>query len=367
VVKLGSAVIAPGGELSEAGVARLASDMASVAARGVEIVVVTSGAIASGFRALGLSAMPRTIVEKQAAAAVGQCRLMSAWADGFGAHGRAVGQVLLTGDDFDHPGRMHNARTTLLALLSRGVVPIINENDSVSFDEIRLGDNDRLSALVTGLVGAQALVILSTAPGVLEAGGSATSRVIPEFPGGVAEAFSHVRDGTSAVGTGGMATKLAAVGIAGDAGAMAVIAAGVEASPVSRVLAGEMLGTFFAPPARVKSTRRRYIGYAARTRGIIVIDDGARQALVERGSSVLPSGVLDVVGAFDARAIVEIRGRDGTTIARGVCAYAADEVRKIRGCRTTEIEKLLGYCYSEEVVHRDDLVVLPAARKGGTK
>lgn len=361
VVKLGSAVVAPGGQLSTDEVSRLAADMATVLTRGVEVVLVTSGAVASGFRALGLDAMPRTIVEKQAAAAVGQTRLMNAWADAFARHGRAVGQVLLTADDFDHRTRLHNARTTLLTLLSRGVVPIINENDSVSFDEIRLGDNDRLSALVSSVVSAHALIILSTAPGVCEAGVS-PPRVIDHFQGGVQEAFGHVYSGTSAVGTGGMRTKLEAVAIAHEACVAAIITAGAGERPVSRVLAGESLGTFFAPPGRARSTRRRYIGYAARSRGSITLDAGARRAIVERNASVLPSGVIAVVGDFPARAIIDIRDERGTTIARGVSAYSASEVRTLQGHLTSEIEPLLGYCYSEEIVHRSNLVLLPGAR-----
>ncbi len=361
VVKLGSAVVAPGGQLSTEEVTRITTDLAAVLARGVEIILVTSGAVASGFRALGLEAMPRTIVEKQAAAAVGQTRLMNAWAGAFALHRRAVGQVLLTGDDFDHPTRLHNARTTLETLLSRGVVPIINENDSVSFDEIRLGDNDRLSALVAGVLSAHALIILSTAPGVCRAG-SSPPEVIHHFPGGVHEALTHVYAGTSAVGTGGMRTKLEAVAIAHDACAAAVITAGAGERPVSRVLAGESIGTFFAPPARARSTRSRYIGYAARSRGSITLDAGARKAIVERNASVLPSGITAVVGDFPARAVIDIRDENGATIARGVSAYAASEVRTLKGHRTSEIETLLGYCYSEEIVHRSNLVLLPGAR-----
>jgi glutamate 5-kinase len=363
VVKLGSAVIAPDGVLSESHVAALAADIASCFPRGIDVVIVTSGAVASGFRSLGLDAMPRTIAEKQAAAAVGQSRLMSAWAAGFAAHQRAVGQVLLTGDDFDHARRSHNARTTLLTLLARGVVPIINENDSVSFEEIKLGDNDRLSALVTGLIGAHALIILSTAAGVYEHGREGpNARVIHEFFGGVADAYAHVRTGKSGVGTGGMSTKLDAVAIAGDAGAVAVISAGATQRPVSRVLAGETLGTVFAPPQRTKSTRRRHIAYAARVRGTLVIDDGAGRAILERGASLLPAGVVEVQGEFAAKQTVEIRGRDGVAIARGICAYDSAEVRKIRGLKTSAIEKALGYVYAEEVVHRNDLVVLPVMR-----
>lgn len=358
VVKLGSAVVAPGGELDPARLRALAADIAAWRARGREAVVVTSGAVASGFRALGLSAMPRAIVQKQAAAAIGQQRLMGAWAEAFGSAGVTVAQVLLTADDLDSRERQLNARNTLGELLGAGVVPIINENDSVSYAEIKVGDNDRLSALVAGLVDAQALVILSSVRGVYAGKGSGAGEVVVPVFESAAAAREHVRGEVSGVGTGGMATKIDAAEIATDAGAHVVIAPGAEAGVVGRVLAGEALGTHFPPRAKVRGGRRRWIGHASRVRGRLTIDAGAAAAITTRGASLLPGGISHVEGHFPANAVVEIIGPAGA-IARGLCAYDADEVRAIRGKRSDQIEAVLGYCLREEVVHRNDMVVKP--------
>jgi glutamate 5-kinase len=355
VIKIGSAVLAPDGELDRSRVARLASDVAGAVDTGTRVVIVTSGAVASGFRALGLTAKPRTIVEKQAAAAVGQPRLMAAWSDALATHAKASAQVLLTADDFDDRRRTLNARRTLEELLARGVVPIINENDSVSFDEIKLGDNDRLSALVVGLVRADALVILSSAGGVYEGGDA--SRVIPRLDDPL-EALRHVQRETTSVGTGGMGTKLQAAAMASEAGAWVVIAPGAGAGVLARALKGEGVGTFIPASKRVRESRKRWIGHASRSRGTIVVDDGAKRALIERGASLLPKGVVAVGGAFPSEATVEVAGADGVPFARGLVAYDAGEVRAIMGRKSEEIEGVLGYCYREEVIHRNDLVLL---------
>lgn len=350
---MGSAVVAGGGELDAGAIGRLAADLAAVRVGGRELVVVTSGAVASGFRALGLGEMPRAIVQKQAAAAIGQQRLMRAWGEAFGEHGVVVAQVLLTADDLDSRERQLNARQTLNELLSAGVVPIINENDSVSYAEIKVGDNDRLSALVAGLLDADALVILSSVRGVYS--GASGEEVVEEFADAEA-ARAHVRQETSGVGTGGMATKIEAAGIAAEAGAHVVIGPGREAGVVGRVLAGEKIGTYIPPAGRVRGGRRRWIGHASRVRGRLVVDAGAARAIATRGASLLPGGIVSVDGHFPANAVVEIVGPEGA-IARGLCGYQADEVRAIRGKRSDQIEGTLGYCLREEVVHRNDMVV----------
>ncbi len=259
VVKIGSAVLADDGRLRLPALHRLATDISSVMDSGVEVIVVTSGAVASGFRLLGLESKPTTIVQKQAAAAVGQSRLMQAWADAFHVHSRVVAQALLTDDDLRHPARLQNARRTLLELTSRGVAPLVNENDTVSFDEIKLGDNDRLSALVATLVHADLLVILSTVSGLYERGDA--KRVIPLVPDADA-ALAHVQEGMSGVGTGGMGTKLQAASIATGEGIGVIVASGAEPSVVSRALRGEALGTYFpakdgAGAGARDSTRRK--------------------------------------------------------------------------------------------------------------
>ncbi len=363
VIKLGSAVVAPDGTLAPDRVAAIAADVRSVMAKGVQVILVSSGAVASGFRALGLTSKPKTIVQKQAAAAVGQQRLMRAWDDAFaaGASPVAVAQVLLTADDFDHRTRMLNAKRTLGELVARGVVPIINENDSVSFDEIKLGDNDRLSALVAGLMQVDALVVLSSVDGLFDAWphGSRVSAVSD-----VAAALQHVSSETSSVGTGGMITKLEAAGVCAEAGIATVMAAGSHERPVSRLLAGEDLGTFIAPAgaAHVRRSRQRWIGYATRVRGTVVVDDGAKRAICERGASLLPKGVRDVIGSFPTNSPVEVAGLDGQAFARGLTPYDANEIRAIAGRSSDEIEKILGMCLAEEVIHRDDMAVRAVAQ-----
>lgn len=357
VVKVGSAVLAPAGDLSEDSVGRLVADLAQVAAGGRQVVLVSSGAVASGFRALGLDKPPKEIMLKQAAAAIGQQRLMRAYAEAFAfrAKGTSVAQVLLTAEDLGHRRRFLNARHTLDALLEHNVVPIINENDSVSFEEIKLGDNDRLASLVAGLVGADVLVILSTVRGVYERGDA--RRVIDTIAPSD-DATRHVKAEKSGVGTGGMATKLAAAATAGSLGVPTVIACGLEPNIVSRVLAGERTGTYFPTAGRRTASRKHWIGFSARAKGAIVVDDGAKKALLERHASLLPTGVRSVVGVFEAGVPVEIQGADGESFAKGLVGYSSAELEQIKGKRASQIVSILGYTYRDEVVHRDDLAVI---------
>ncbi|MFN9976481.1 MAG: glutamate 5-kinase [Phycisphaerae bacterium] len=352
VVKVGSAVLADAGGLSLDSVRRLASQIAALRVDGVDVVLVSSGAIASGFRALGLARPPKLIRQKQAAAAIGQQRLMAAYSDAFARHTITVGQVLLTADDFDHRLRFLNARHTLETLLEHGVVPIINENDSVSFAEIKLGDNDRLAALTAAMLRADLLVMLSTATGLWS---SRTRNVIPVVDS-VDTARRHVRPEKSGVGTGGMFTKLDAAEIVTRLGIPCVVASGSEPNVLPRLLAGASIGTrFLARPSRVDS-RRRWIGFSARSKGSIRIDAGAARAIVERGASLLPSGITGVEGGFDAGSVIDIRA-DRETIARGLSAYSADEIARIKGRKAAEIASVLGYSHCDEVVHRDDLIL----------
>jgi glutamate 5-kinase len=292
---------------------------------------------------------------KQAAAAIGQSLLMGHYARAFAAHGLTVGQVLLTAEDVASRKRFLNARHTIETLLDHGVVPIINENDSVSFDEIKLGDNDRLSALTATMIRADALVILSSVSGLYRGGKSGS--VIP-WVAKIADARREVQTGTSGVGTGGMGTKLDAAGIATRAGIPVVVAGGLDAGVVGRVLAGDPVGTMFAPGKGGLSTLRRWVGFSAKVKGSLDIDDGAVKALVTKGASLLPSGVIGVAGMFDLGEPVEIRDRRGTVVARGVVGYTSAEIDKVRGRRGAEIARVLGYVRSEEVIHRDDMVVV---------
>lgn len=391
VVKIGSAVLAPAGVLDLSSVRRLAGDICDALDADPErrVLVVSSGAVASGFRSLGLAVPPKPVVQKQAAAAIGQPRLMGAWSGAFAERAghdgapRTAAQVLLTAEDIDHRTRFLNARRTLEALLEAGITPIINENDSVSFAEIKLGDNDHLSSLVASLVGADLLVILSTVGGVWDVDAATVTKgrtggagdgeraVVPEIRS-LGEGLRHVRMSTSEVGTGGMATKIRAACTAAALGIDAVIADGRVGGMISRVISGEALGTRFPAAASARSTaaRKRWIGFSARAKGVLTIDEGAWRAVATRGASLLPSGVVDVAGEFSQGALVDLVGPDGAVFARGLSGYGSEDLRTIQGKKSSEIEAALGYCYSKEVIHRDDLALVSeqtssAARSGG--
>lgn len=364
VVKVGSAVLASKGELDRAMVASLARQLSAAADAGVEVVLVSSGAVASGFRVLGFDAPPKTIMHKQASAAVGQQRLMAAYAAAFSKRGRSVGQVLLTADDFAIRGRFLNARQTLAALLTAGVVPIINENDSVAADEIKLGDNDNLSTLVAAMLDADLLLILSTVEGLydffepVKNGPPRVGNVVREVRPGE-RVGSMVGAGTSGVGTGGMATKIAAAEHAARHGIATVIAPGLRPGVVPAVLTGDPIGTHFLPRPRSLAARKSWIGHAARARGVIRVDAGAERAIVSRGASLLPRGIVAVEGRFNAGDAVDIGAADGRIIARGLALYSSQDVAVIKGLRSGEIAGVLGHAYADEVVHRDDLFLKP--------
>ncbi|MEM9165567.1 MAG: glutamate 5-kinase [Planctomycetota bacterium] len=351
VIKLGSGVVAPGGTLDRERLTRLALDMAGVIRAGTSVVLVSSGAVAAGFEELGLAAMPTTIVGKQAAAAVGQSRLVGAWASAFDPAGIAVAQVLLTAEDLDHRSRFLNARRTLETLIDAGVVPIINANDSVSHDTSHFGDNDRLSAHVASALDADQLVVLSVVGGVQDDSGGVVA-VIED----IGRARRWLRDEASSVGTGGMSAKLDAADIAVDAGIPVTIAAASTPGLIARLVAGERVGTHL-PARAARSARKRWIGHAARPRGSVIIDDGASRALRTTGASLLPAGVTSVEGEFEAGSVIEIRDGAGAVIARGLSAYASHEVRRLAGRRSDEIASILGYVYAEEIVHRTDMHV----------
>lgn len=353
VVKIGSAVLAPEGLPDDRAFERLAAGLNAAIHAGVQVVLVSSGAVACGFRALGLDRPPKDIASKQAAAAVGQHQLMARWARAMSpSH---VAQVLYTAEDLDARPRFLNARRTMARLLESGVVPIVNENDTVSFAEIKLGDNDRLSALTAGLVDAGLLLILSSVAGLYEAGRK--GKVVPLVQD-VEEARRHVQPEKSGVGTGGMETKLWAAGTAAGWGIPTVIAQGSLENVVPRVLSGEEIGTLFVPSARGRASRKRWIQTAARPRGLIRVDAGCHAAITRRGASLLPGGVTGVEGSFPRGAPVQVADQSGAVFARGIAAYAADEIDRIKGKKAAQIASVLGYSYCDEIIHRDDLALL---------
>jgi glutamate 5-kinase len=347
VVKVGSSSLttAAGG----LDVDRLDALVETLADRGGDLVLVSSGAIAAGLAPLGLTRRPRDLATQQAAASVGQSLLVQRYASAFGRHGRTVGQVLLTADDVVRRAHYRNAQTTLDRLLALGVLPVVNENDAVATDEIRFGDNDRLAALVAHLVRAEALVLLSDVDGLYDGDPRRPgARLVTEVTGPAdLEGLQVGGTGSAGLGSGGMASKVDAARVATSAGIPVLLAGAADAAAALR---GEG-GTLFAPTGTRRSGRLLWLAHASTPRGRLVLDDGAVAAVCDRRLSLLPAGVTAVEGEFAAGDPVELVGTDGVPVARGLVAYGADELPALLGRSTRE----LGL---REVVHRDDLVVL---------
>ncbi|MBM4030278.1 MAG: glutamate 5-kinase [Planctomycetes bacterium] len=358
VVKVGSNVLtSKTGALDVRRVRHLAEQVSALCDAGKEVIVVSSGAIAAGVGELGLPGRPKTMPELQAAAAVGQGRLIRAYNECFRRHGRHVGQVLLTREDMEDRARFLNTRNTLRALLDLGCVPVINENDSVSVEEIRYGDNDFLAAHLAALILADLVVILSTVDGLLEKGGAGQPRVVGVVER-IADAVGLDTGEKSARGTGGMSSKLRAADIVTRAGVPVIIAGGKQPNVLTRALAGEAVGTLFLPAPRRMGSRKRWIGYTARPAGRLIVDDGARRALAERGKSLLASGVRAVHGTFQRGDVVALAVAEALPFARGLTNYSSAELALIQGYHTRDIPARLGRKASDEVIHRDNLVLL---------
>jgi glutamate 5-kinase len=366
VVKVGSSVLASHARgINTRRIGLLARECAALAGEGYELALVSSGAIASGLAPLGLRERPRSLPLKQAAAAVGQSRLMWAYHRAFEAQGRCVAQVLLTGDDLARRARFLNARHTMMTLLELGVVPIINENDTVAVDEIKFGDNDTLASLVVGLIDARLLVILSDVDGLYSGDPrrdpSAVRLVNVER---ITREVEGVAGGSSRrEGTGGMVTKLGAAKRAASCGAATLIIDGRRTGALSRALHGEAVGTMFFPTSQGLNSRQQWIAHAVRVSGQLWLDAGAVRAVVEGRKSLLPSGVAKVAGDFAAGDAVACLDSVGRVVARGLVNYAASDLAKICGLKTSEIAKQLGYKYYDEVIHRDNLVVIDEASR----
>lgn len=361
VVKIGSAVIAEHGQLQPRVVAELVRDVAAVRRQGCDVVMVCSGAIAAGYAPLGFGAPPRAVVERQAAASVGQPRLMAVLARAFARHKLAVAQLLMTSPDIESRRRFLSARHTMAMLLERGVIPIINENDALSDDQSMVGDNDHLAAMVTSVVSAELLIMLSRVDGLREDGGGGP--LIPRVEVGSA-VDEHVGEALSATGVGGMEAKVRAARLASTWGVTTVIASGKQAGLLPRIVAGEPIGTLFMPRAHGLSSRKRWIAFRARSRGTIRVDDGARRAIIERGASLLPSGIVHVEGRFEMGARVELADADGAAFAVGLVSYDSQQIGRLEGRRMSEIKSVLGFEYVKEIVHRDDLVLIgPPSRE----
>ena len=359
VIKIGSALLVDqeSGRLRRQWLDAMADDIARARARGQEVVVVSSGAIALGRRQLGLAPGPLKLEESQAAAATGQIRLAHAWQDALARHDLTVSQILLTLDDTESRRRYLNARSTLSTLLRLGAVPVINENDTVATSEIRYGDNDRLAARVAEMVSADVLVLLSDVDGLYTAdpGRDPDARRLETVRGITPEIEAMAGAPLSAVGSGGMTTKIAAARVALAAGCHMAIASGRIDHPLSAVENGAGC-TWFVPDATPRTPRKLWIGGALKPLGTLGVDAGAARALA-RGSSLLPAGVIAVEGQFERGDPVLVRGPDGGELGRGLSAYSADDARRIMGHQSHDIEGILGYRGRDEMIHRDDLAL----------
>ena len=362
IVKVGSALLvdAEKGRLNRAWLESLAADIARMRKRGQEVILVSSGAIALGRRHLGLAQGRVKLEESQAAAAVGQIRLAHAYKELLEAHDITVAQILLTLGDTEQRRRYLNARGTINTLLSLGAVPVINENDTVATAEIRYGDNDRLAARVAQMTGADCLVLLSDIDGLYTANPNEDPQA--EFLARVLDitpAIEAMAGGaTSSVGSGGMQTKIAAAKIAVGAGCHLCIAKGAHQNPLKRIEEGARC-TWFLPSSTPSAARKQWIAGTLRPAGAISVDEGAVRALMQ-GKSLLPAGVTRAVGRFDRGDTVSIVGPDGVEVARGICAYSDSDAARIIGRKSAEIEMVLGFRGRDEIVHRDDLVLLRA-------
>lgn len=359
VIKVGSSSLtgAAGSALDSAAIARIVAAVAEVRTAGREVVLVSSGAIAAGLAPLGMRHRPQDLATAQAAAAVGQGLLLHRYTEAFAHHGLTAAQVLLTADDVVRRSHYTNAQRTLFRLMSLGVVPIVNENDTVATAEIRFGDNDRLAALVAHLIQADALVLLSDVDGLYTAPPKTPDAVrITEVPAGeTLTSLTIGSTGAAGVGTGGMVTKVEAARLAAAAGIPAVIA---HADDAARVVGGQECGTLFAPSLERTPSRMLWLAHASAPKGRLVLDAGAVDAVVSRGTSLLAAGVTEVSGSFVAGDVVELVDADAQVIARGLVAFGSEVTEQIKGLSSGEIAARLGHERQRELVHRDDLVVL---------
>lgn len=362
VIKVGSAVLTGPKGLDRVMVHRLSDQIAELRGRNgdVRVIVVSSGAVACGVRKIGLSERPRAIPQKQAAAAVGQSVLMEAWEAAFDKYDLMVAQVLLTGEDLAHRHRYLNARNTLETLMDWGILPVINENDTVAVEEIKFGDNDQLSAMIAGLIGADLVVCLTDTDGLYDCDPrkNPQARLIPVVRRVDSRLLACAAPEPGSVGTGGMLSKIAAARKCLSSGIPMVIAPGKERDILLRLFDGEPLGTVFLPRQRVYQGRKIWLANLPKPAGDLVLDDGAATALRRSGRSLLPIGIREVRGAFGVGAAVRCLDEDGNVIGIGLSNYKSSEVEQIMGHHTEEIEDLIGYKHSDEVIHRNNFALM---------
>ena len=362
VIKVGTSTITyANGKRNFSQIDRLALEISDLQNQGKEMILVTSGAVAVGVDRMGLPGKPKTIPGKQAAAAVGQGVLMHTYEKFFADYGQIVAQVLITKTEAIDRHRYTNTRNTFMELMRQRVIPIVNENDVVALDELKIGDNDNMSALVAGIVDADLVIILSDVDGLYTANPQThpDAVIVPEVAEITPEIEASAGGVGSARGTGGMATKIQAAKAATSSGIHLVIASGTEKNAITRVLQGEELGTLFVSRENRLQFRKRWLAFGAKIAGSIVVDDGCAKAIRKAGGcSILPAGVFAVQGEFLPGSTVSVIDKDAHELARGLVHYSSAELEQIKGCNSGEIANILGHKNFDEVIHRDDLVIL---------
>ncbi len=359
VVKIGSAVLAENGRLNPLAIGRLSDQIAALIKKGYQVAVVSSGAIASGVGKLGLNRKPDTIPRKQAVAAIGQGSLMYCYEEAFRPHDLLVAQLLLTHEDLAHRQRYLNAHNTLITLLDWGIVPIINENDTVAVEEIKFGDNDQLSAMIAHLIESDLLIILTDTEGLYDQDPreNPEAKLLFEVERIDPRVIEYTSKSSGVWGLGGMRSKVLAAQKAVSGGIPVIVAPGKKEGILLELMKGKVLGTFFLPQQPTFSRKTHWIAYTLKSQGDLVVDDGARKALVERGKSLLPSGVAEVRGRFGIGACVRILDRQSRVVGKGLVNYPASDIIRIMGRKSSDIADILEHKYSDEVIHRDNLVI----------
>ncbi len=365
LIKIGSAVLTGEDGLDLQIIEQLVDEMAQLTKEGYQIVIVTSGAIASGKHRMGITGKLKSMPQKQAAAAIGQSRLMRVYSNSFGKYGIFVAQILLTMSDLTDRKRFLNVRNTLSTIIDWGVIPIINENDSVAVDEIKFGDNDHLAAMITNIIDGQLLINLTSTEGLYDRSPSKSKKaklitLVKEF---TEEIESAATDETTDVGLGGMKSKVIAAKAVTASGIPCVIAPGKKKGVLRDIFAGKEIGTLFLPASEHLSSKKYWIAFTLKSQGKLFLDEGAKRALIEEGKSLLPSGITNVEGDFSIGDPVTCVDTEGTQLAKGLVNYNSSDIRKIMGLKTSKIEQVLGYKDYDEIIHRDNLAVIKDARK----
>lgn len=360
VVKIGSAVLTTGTGLNLPVLQNLTGQLSQLRQTGREVVLVSSGAVAAGKKKLQVTAAEISLKEKQAIAAVGQSTLMRAYEDSFGCFDQKVAQILLTHNDLTNRSRYLNARNTLFTLLNWHILPVINENDTVSVEELRFGDNDALGAMVTNLIEADIFICLTDVAGLYTANPSvdSTARLVYTVANVNKKVEAMAGYAVSVAGTGGMHSKIMSAKMVAARGGCSFIGPGRQKNILQKIFAGEPVGTFFLPKAQKLPSRKHWLAYTLRPKGFLVLDDGACRALTGGGKSLLPSGIIEVQGKFRIGTLVHCLDQQGRALAAGLVSYSAADIERIRGMQTVQIIDTLGYKDSDEVIHRDNLVIL---------